>query len=69
MEFSGRTGREIKVNVKSFKKDNGITFPILFDLDGKILEKYKVVEFKATFLVGQEGICEPGIPANKPMNY
>ncbi|MEW9123692.1 MAG: TlpA disulfide reductase family protein [Thermotaleaceae bacterium] len=42
--------------VDQFLDDNGYTFPVLYDVDGSVLIKYKVRSFPTTYIIDKEGV-------------
>jgi peroxiredoxin len=61
-EFSSRglaiigvNARENKEAVGRYAKELGLTFPLVFDPDGKINALYGVIGLPATFVVGRDG--------------
>ncbi|MEA3494335.1 MAG: TlpA disulfide reductase family protein [Candidatus Margulisiibacteriota bacterium] len=47
--------RERKGKVKSFAGENGYTFPILLDTDGRVASKYAVRGIPTTYLIDKKG--------------
>ena len=43
-------------NVKSFVKDNELTFPILLDQDGAIQQTYSIISIPTTFIIDEQGL-------------
>src|SRR5712691_4156392 len=61
-EFSSRglaiigvNARENKEAVRRYAKELGLTFPLVFDPDGKINALYGVIGLPTTFVVGRDG--------------
>ncbi|MDO8480082.1 MAG: TlpA disulfide reductase family protein [Candidatus Rokubacteria bacterium] len=61
-EFSPRgfaiiavNARENKETVRRYAKELGLTFPLVFDPDGKINALYGVIGLPTTFVVGRDG--------------
>lgn len=61
-EFSSRgfavigvNARENKEAVARYAKELGLTFPLVFDADGKITALYGVIGLPTTFVVGRDG--------------
>jgi peroxiredoxin len=46
---------ESMVTVQSFVKQHGLTFPILFDKELKMRNKYRVIGYPTTFFVNKKG--------------
>lgn len=51
----GIASQDAKDDVDDFVKKSGITFPVLYDFDGKVSQKFKVNGFPETLLVSKEG--------------
>lgn len=43
-------------NVMSFVKDYGLTFPILLDSEGTVMQTYQVVAYPTTYLLDSSGV-------------
>ncbi|MBT2684908.1 redoxin domain-containing protein [Bacillus sp. ISL-37] len=43
-------------NVKSFVKDNELTFPILLDQDGTTQQTYSIISIPTTFIIDEQGL-------------
>ena len=49
-------GREKDMNgVKQFLKDEGYTFPVVFDESGEVFSKYNIMSLPTTFMINEEG--------------
>lgn len=49
-------GREKDMNgVKQFLKDEGYTFPVVFDESGEVFSKYNIMSFPTTFMINEYG--------------
>jgi len=44
-----------KKAVREFVKKNGITFPVLYDTDGKTRNQYEVLELPTSYIIGRDG--------------
>jgi cytochrome c biogenesis protein CcmG/thiol:disulfide interchange protein DsbE len=42
----------------SFSRDNGLTFPVLLDIDGSITSKYQIHSFPTTFFIDKDGFIQ-----------
>ncbi|MFZ5968642.1 MAG: TlpA disulfide reductase family protein [Bacillota bacterium] len=49
-----KTGTDMD-SVKTFVDESGYTFPILFDVDGTVSQKYKVRALPTTYIIDKEG--------------
>lgn len=50
------TSQEMSIqNVKHFVQQKGITFPVLLDRDGKVMNEYHVIGIPTTYLIGPNG--------------
>ncbi len=50
------TNQDNLADVQSFVKENGLTFPILFDQDGEISRLYNLNSLPTSLFVDQDGI-------------
>jgi cytochrome c biogenesis protein CcmG, thiol:disulfide interchange protein DsbE len=50
------TFQDTKDNALAFAKDRGLTFPILFDMDGSVSAAYLIRAMPTSFFVDQEGV-------------
>ena len=57
--------REITVEeMKLFLNEKNLTFPVLFDVDGKIFAEYAITGLPTTYLIDREGFFIGVIPAS-----
>jgi cytochrome c biogenesis protein CcmG/thiol:disulfide interchange protein DsbE len=42
--------------VKDFQKEFNLSFPVLFDSEGKLAEKYQITGHPVTFLIDRKGL-------------
>lgn len=61
--------REGKGKVKSFAGDNGYTFPILLDNDGRIASKYAVRGIPTTYFIDNNGKVVNKIVGSREWSY
>lgn len=56
LAVSNPGGREKDMNgVKQFLKDEGYTFPVVFDESGEVFSKYNIMSLPTTFMINEEG--------------
>lgn len=56
LAVSNPGGREKDMNgVKQFLKDQGYTFPVLFDESGDVFSKYNIMSLPTTFMINKDG--------------
>ncbi|MBP6137769.1 MAG: TlpA family protein disulfide reductase, partial [Clostridia bacterium] len=57
--------REMTVEeMKLFLNEKNLTFPVLFDIDGKIFAEYAITGLPTTYLIDREGFFIGVIPAS-----
>lgn len=50
------TSQDTPANAEAFLREYGLTFPILFDRDGKVTRRYAVTSLPTTFFIDARGI-------------
>ncbi len=61
------TFQDTEADARSFVKNLGLTFPILFDRDGAISQRYKLQGLPTSYFVGRDGVIRD-IVIGGPMN-
>ena len=56
----GKEGSE--EHIKKFLKDNGYTYPVVFDQTGDILGQYSIQAFPTTFVIDKDGNLVSYVP-------
>ena len=51
--------------VKDFQKEFKLSFPVLFDSDGRVSEKYEITGHPATFLIDRKGFLVGKVPGER----
>ncbi len=54
----GINAQESAETVRPFIEDNGFTFPILLDLQGRVAQQYTTRSFPTTFIIDREGTIQ-----------
>lgn len=54
-------------DVKNFVKDHGLTFPVLLDKEGEIMDLYEIKFFPTTYILDTEGVIVEAI--SSPLSY
>jgi peroxiredoxin len=52
------TFQDERTSAEDFVSSRGLTFPILFDLDGSVSQRYQVRSMPTSFFIDQEGIIQ-----------
>jgi peroxiredoxin len=51
--------------VIDFQKEFKLSFPVLFDSDGRVSEKYEITGHPATFLIDRKGFLVGKVPGER----
>lgn len=51
-----RTEKDKEESAKAFVEEFGLTFPVLLDLEGKVMKMYRVKAYPTTYILNTEGV-------------
>lgn len=61
-EYSYSQDTKNEEEIKEFLKQNNLSYPVVFDKSGEILEKYRIQAFPTTFMIDKDGRIYGYIP-------